>query len=119
MLEIKAGLELDRAVAEVIDMVSTHRVLGSDIEFWVDPRAPRDVPRAFNPSVDLNDAFYAGEVVGLFSVERDGAEVHLAKTIDGQWEILTGGSEMGYVSREPAPSLAICAAILVMASGRK
>ena len=69
----------------------------------------------FNPSIDLNDAFYAAEAIGLFNVERDGPETHIAKTIDGQWEILTGGSEMGYIAREETPSLAICAAILKMA----
>lgn len=112
MVEIKVGSELDRAIAEAIGLVSTHKVLGSEIVFWADPRAPREVPRTFNPSVDMNDAFYAAEAAGLFTVERDGPEVHLAKTIDGQWEILTGGSEMGYVSREDTPCLAICAVIL-------
>ena len=63
----------------------------------------------------MNDAFYAAEAIGLFNVERDGPETHIAKTIDGHWEILTGGSEMGYIAREETPSLAICAAILKMA----
>lgn len=112
MVEIKEGSELDRAIAEAIGMTCTHRVLGSDIEFWSDPRAPRDVSRTFNPSVDLNDAFYASEATGLFTVDRDGPEVHLAKTFDGLWEILTGRKEMGYIVRENTPALAICAAIL-------
>jgi hypothetical protein len=112
VIEIKSGPNLDRAIAETIGMRSDHRVPGSDIEFFIDPRAPREVARTFNPSICLNDAFYAAEAIGLFNTELDGPEVHLAKTIDGKWEILTGGKEMGYVAREATPALAICAAIL-------
>lgn len=118
MIEIKAGLDLDRAIAGVIGLICTHRVLGSDIEFYVDPRAgANEVPRMFKPSTDLNDAFQAAEVAGLFDVVRNGPEVHLAKTIDGEWEILTGGSEMGYVTRKDTPALAICGAILKLSKG--
>jgi len=92
MIEIKEGTELDSAIAEAIGTNTSLK------RFW--------------PSTDLNDAFYAAEAAGLFTVVRDGPEVHLAKTIDGQWEILTGGSAMGYMTREATPALAICAAIL-------
>lgn len=113
MIEIKEGIDLDRAIAGVIGLICTQRVLGSDIEFYVDPRdGGREVPRTFKPSANLNDSFRAAEAAGLFTAYRDGPEVHLAKTIDGQWEILTGGSEMGYLTREATPALAICAAIL-------
>lgn len=113
MIEIKEGIDLDRAIAGVIGLVCTQRVLGSDIEFYADPRAGTlAVPRTFKPSTDLNDAFRAAEAAGLFDGTRDGPEVHLAKTIDGMWEILIGGSEMGYLTREATPALAICAAIL-------
>lgn len=91
MIEIKEGPELDRAVAEAIGLKE-----------WC------------SPSMDLNEAFYVAELAGLFNVVRDGHEVHLAKTIDGEWEILMGGSEMGYLTRESTPALAICAAILKM-----
>lgn len=114
MVEIKAGAELDRAVAEAIGLRFMHAMLGG-LSFFVDPNEGTGVsPFGFQPSVDLNDAFFATERAGLFDVERDGPEVHLAKTFDGQWEILTGGSEMGYVSRESTPAQAICAAILAL-----
>lgn len=112
MVEIKAGFELDRAVAEAVGLNSIRGPAG----FFIDPREGiRAIPFLFQPSVDLNAAFAAAEKAGLFTIERDGPEVHLAKTFDGQWEILTGGSAMGYVSREATPSLAICAAILELA----
>jgi len=44
-IEIKAGIELDRAIAGVIGMTCTHRALGTEIEFYADPRCPREVPR--------------------------------------------------------------------------
>lgn len=113
-VEIKAGTELDRAVAEAVGLVATHKVLGGGY-FFSDPRdGTGAAPIEIYPSMDLNAAFYAAEKIGLFDTERDGPEVHLAKTIDGRWEILTGGTEMGYVSREDSPALAICAAILAV-----
>ena len=105
MVEIKAGRELDRAVAEVV---------GVPMPPWAS--------EPYSPSTDLNASFAAAEKVGLFTGPPD---VHLAMTKDGRWEILMGSTgyrgrigktivcgEMGYVSREPTPALAICAAIL-------
>jgi len=112
VIEIKEGPDLDLAVAEVIGLVCQAMVLGNGMQFFFDPRDPLPGLRTFLPSTNLDDAFRAAEAVGLFNVVRDGPEVHLAKTIDGQWEILTGGSEMGYIAREATPALAICAAIL-------
>lgn len=119
MVEIKPGRELDRAVAEAI---------GDE------PGLPFSIARAdrgeegfsYKPySTDLNAAFAAAEKVGLFDSSPDAPEVHLAKNIDGEWEVLTGevgyvgmmnGSvicgQMGYVSRQPTPAIAICEAIL-------
>lgn len=109
MAKVNEGPELDLAVAEACKMNATiyyNHELSKNVCLLL----PSD--EAFNPSSDLNDAFLAAEATGLFTVERDGPEVHLAKTIDGQWEVLTGGSEMGYIAREATPALAICAAIL-------
>ena len=120
MVEIKVGAELDRAVAGAIGLevhgdefclIQAHqwdKLFGRS-----DTDTVMDMP--FMPSSHLDAAFAAAERVGLFDVERDGPEVHLAKTFDGQWEILTGGSAMGYVSREATPALAICAGILALA----
>ena len=110
MVEIKAGPELDRAVAEAIGLVSTHRVLGSDIEFWSDPRAPREAPRTFHPSMDLNDAFYAGEAVGLFTSVRS------IRPNRYHWEVIEDGDPLErIISKGDTPALAICAAILELA----
>ena len=119
MVEIKPGAELDRAVAEAIGLKATHKVLGGGYYFVRPGDEMEAFPVKFSPSTDLNAAFFAAEAVGLFTIERDGPEVHLAKTIDGEWEILTGGSAMGYVSREATASLAICAAILELAKGEE
>lgn len=112
MVKISEGPELDRAVAEAIGLVPVALVLDSGMQFYQDTRDPLPGLILFNPSTNLDDAFRAAELAGLFTVLRDGPEVHLARTIDGQWDILTGGTEMGYISREPTPALAICAAIL-------
>lgn len=127
---ITEGPDLDRAVAEAIglrpkdfgynpsiqDEPCAEYFRGADsgivrgaVWFWNDSQFV-----TFRPSTDLNDAFRAAEMSGLFTVERDGPEVHLAKTIDGKWEILTvsicGG--MDCLICEATPALAICAAIL-------
>jgi len=121
-MTLQEGPDLDRAVAKAIGLKRSDR----RVELFVDPRQGKDAPLIeFIPSIDLNDAFRAGDYAGLFDVVRDGPEVHLAKTIDGQWEILTGATgyigagicgEMGYLTRESTPALAICAAILKLAS---
>lgn len=122
MIEIKDGSELDNAVAEAIGPVFTHKINGSNVKCWSDPRS--GLRRTFSPSTILQDAFCAVEVSCLFDVVRNGPEVHLAKTIDSQREILTGAvglqsatvcGEMGYLTRESIPELAICAAILKLA----
>ena len=113
MIEIKEGPDLDRAVAEAIGLAPALQSPDGK-KFFYDPRDPLHGLRTFLPSTDLNDAFRAAEKTGLFDGTKDGPEVHLAKTIDGQWEVLIGGSEMGYLTREKTPALAICAAILKM-----
>ena len=121
MIEIKAGFELDLAVARAagFEVVDSRPM---DDEVWVVNPSGRD-SRMIAPSADLNAACAAAEKAGLF----DGGpqDVHLGMTNDKRWEILIGATgyqgviggtvvcgEMGYVSREPTPALAICAAIL-------
>ena len=115
-IEIKAGLELDRAVAGLIGLTCTHRVLGSDEEYYVDPRdGTPAIPERFQPSTDLNAAFAAAEAVGLFE------KYHLCC---GEWEgsrlweineFLTDGfvvEDEIVLASGPTAALAICAAIL-------
>ena len=116
MVEIKEGLELDRAIASAIGMTCTHRVLSSDIEFWYDPRAPREVPRTFNPSTNLNNAFQAAEVIGVFNNYRMLRKNRL------YWEVIEIGESLDrIISSGETPALAICAAVLDIreALGRK
>ena len=118
MVEIKAGPELDLAVAEACGVDGWIESLRNEATGYQSPErfvlGGESETVFWEPSTDLNAAFEAAERVGLFTIERDGPEVHLAKTFDGQWEILTGGSAMGYVSREATPALAICAGILAV-----
>jgi hypothetical protein len=115
--DVAMNKNLDRAIADTIGMVSTHKVLGSDIEFFADPRSPREVARTFNPSIDLNDAFYAAESVGLF---EDSQRVLRKDTLDATWEIvdMLASSEVILVS-EDTPALAICSAILKTMDGKE
>ena len=113
MVEIKSGSELDRAVAEAIGFVATHRVLGG-LEAFVNPRDGSGAkPMIFMPSVDLNDAFSAAEAVWLF---KDGDHVLRQEVSDESWEVarLYSSSEV-IVSSETTPALAICGAILALA----
>lgn len=110
MIEIKEGADLDRAVAEKIGLVATHKTIGSDHWLFIDPRdGTLATPRYFQPSTNLRDAFIAADKVGLFG---DRHRV-LRKETDETWEIaeVLASSEV-IVSSEYNPRLAICAAIL-------
>jgi hypothetical protein len=110
VVEIKEGPELDRAVAQAIGLICTHRVLGSDIEFYVDPQDGTDtVPRTFNPSTNLNDAFRAAEAVAKDFYGS--VELPPCITVDNRtgWRCTIEDSPEG---RGKTPALAICAAIL-------
>ena len=105
------GPDLDRAVAEAIGLVCTHRVLGSGLQFFSDPRDPLPGLRAFQPSTDLNDAFHAAEETGLFEGRW------LGRLVTG-WAIMDLET-MNVVGQDrgcSTPALAICAAILKCAS---
>lgn len=117
MVETKSGPELDRAVAAAIGLLCTSRVLGADIEFWADPRAPREVPRTFNPSVDLNDAFYAADAIGLFNESYRGICKEPSDDTWGVVDVLSNCERV--ISSEDTPSLAICAAILELVKGKQ
>lgn len=105
MVEIKAGPELDRAVAEAI---------GDE------PGLPFSIARAdrgeegftYRPcSTDLNAAFAAAEKVGLFDYHA--AELDWE---DGrwyvQWLVDPGHGGLGDSAVATTPALAICAGIL-------
>lgn len=108
MVKISEGIELDRAIAGAIGLICTQRVLGSDIEFYVDPRdGTSAVPRAFKPSTDLLDAFSAAFQSGLINNYR------VLRMNRLQWEIMEIGDPLEKViSIEDTLPLAICAAIL-------
>ena len=63
MVEIKAGAELDKVVAEAIGYDATI-YYSHDLERNVCLLLPSEKP--FSPSVDLNAAFDAAERVGMF-----------------------------------------------------
>ncbi len=99
MVEIKAGAELDRAVAEAIANFGTVHPDGV-----FSPALP--IP--FRPSVDLNAAFDASEAVGLF-------DVHWLGKLQTGWVVHE--MDTGPISECETASLAICAAILELAKG--
>ena len=103
MIEIKAGGELDQAIAEAIG-VKVRRV--SEYFRWY----RTDNLKLFSPSTDLNAAFVAATEVGLF----DDANVTLSRGEEGQWEIERhlGLRDGDTLAIQPTPALAICAAIL-------
>jgi len=103
MVEIKAGVELDRAVAEAIGWrIEACRPLD-----WIGSNGVS--VEEFRPSVDLNWAFAAAEKVGLFD-----------RWVIGQWSNppQSGwgieGDDSPVTSLYPTPALAICAAILAL-----
>jgi hypothetical protein len=108
MIEIKEGIDLDRAIAGVIGLICTQRVLGSDIEFYVDPRAGTNaVPRTFKPSVDLNDAFQAAEMSFRdYTIKKLGTDKY---EFECYFKGDDGRSRCGEYA---SPCLAICAAIM-------
>lgn len=117
MVEIKAGPELDRAVAEACG----HRVIVQESD-WMGFRkgdlllAPwgrlamsdSDIKRLPACSTDLNAAFAAAEKVGLFGDPN----AMLQRDDEGQWRIRLMYVGGGVMSVQPTPALAICAAIL-------
>lgn len=115
MVEIEAGTELDRAVAEAIGL----EVHGSELcliqaHQWdklfgrSDTDTVMDMP--FMPSTDLNAAFAAGEAEGLF-------DVHWLGKLRTGWVVHE--MDTGPISECQTPSLAICAAILELVKVRE
>lgn len=125
MTEIKPGPELDRAVAEAIGLVCTHRVLCGDMQVFFDPRDPDPLPRLkeFSPSTDMNDAFMALDQSDILTENR----VVFRRDITGEkWEIVDVyvGSEPFtcheiILASEDNPPLAVCAAVLRGVRARK
>ena len=101
MIDIKAGRELDQAVAEAIGLESWgHRCKNcGSLEFDA---------KLFHPSTDLNAAFAAAEKVGLFDTEGSNAGLGQAYAEDVTWTV----SFVGSIVYKSTPALAICAAIL-------
>jgi hypothetical protein len=89
-IEIKPGLELDRAVAEVV---------GVPMPPWAS--------EPWSPSTDLNAAFAAAEKVGLLADDR----VLFRHRNPDHW-VIWGDYDGSEFARGTTPALAICAAIL-------
>lgn len=101
-MTLPPGPELDRAVAEAIGLVATHRTIDGRTWF-VDPRdGTLAVPIEFRPSTDLNHAFQAAEMAGMF--------LELNRLADS-WQAHTYAMN-GKSCTAPTPALAICYAIL-------
>ena len=102
MVEIKAGPELDRAVAEVmVGAGNQHK------EGWMGPSLP--IP--FLPSTDLNAAFDAAEAVGLFekyAISKGGGDGYVV------FRDVAYHEDDDEIACEATAALAICAAILAM-----
>lgn len=100
MIEIKAGPELDSAVAEAIGWIKRENT-------WHSPERAEYPVLEFKPSADLNAAFAAAEKVELFH------GMWLGRLVTG-WTIMTldtqdvVGPEKGCYT----PAIAICTAIL-------
>jgi len=117
MTEIKAGPDLDRAVAEAIGLVCTHRVLGSDMQFFSDPRDPLAGLMTFIPSTDLNYAFRAAEMAGVFSENQI---VLRRDNTDETWEVAEVFPSCEIIlASEDTPHLAICQAVLKIVEARR
>lgn len=123
MTEIKAGPELDRAVAEAIG-IELHARYGVSqfvtMREWLALTGAKQCPECeeggsfhemvtqFEPSIDLNTAFAAAEKVGLWKecgyCQASGQHV-ISKTIPVKsWD--------DTIAHADTPALAICAAIL-------
>ena len=107
-VELEAGPEMDRAVAEAIggfNFSPEYRVPS-----FTDELDASKFSKTFCPSTDLNDAFWAAESAGLF-----GRYVDLYRA-DGEWRVFrnwTSGKGGGKILGESAtPAMAICKAIL-------
>lgn len=119
MTDIKAGLELDRAVAEAIGWKRTEKKVmsnavdecfGTTISGWWDgdEYMSCDIPTF---STELNSAFYAAEKVGLFHeawLTQDSNTSQFNVCFDDSH----GGPTYGETVAASTPALAICAAIL-------
>lgn len=106
MVEIKAGAELDKVVAEAIGYDATI-YYSHDLERNVCLLLPSE--KSFSPSADLNAAFDAAEQAGLFTSNR------ALKANRHRWELVEIGDPLDRtVSSGDTPSLAICAAILYL-----
>lgn len=108
VVEIKEGLDLDRAVAEAIGLNMCYSI--DFAGFFVDPREGTSaVPEEFSPSRDLYDAFKAAEAVAKDFYGS--VELPPCITIDNRtgWRCTIEDSPEG---RGKTVALAICAAIL-------
>lgn len=103
-IEIKAGPELDRAVAEVVGEYGNQHPEGVML-----PATP--IPLC--PSTDLSAAFVAAEGVGLF-------DQYALTCLSGSWRITPAREGLWFadpaIACESTPALAICAAILKLKS---
>ena len=126
MIEIKAGAELDEAVADAIDLQYFPRTgpfsglpyvaVLITLREWDEIRGIEHITCEgdiacipFQPSIDLNAAFAAAEKVELFDHETPPSYRRCLFGVDDDtWCV--GGP--GLSADGPTPALAICAAIL-------
>lgn len=101
-VEMKAGPELDRAVAEAIG--------------WSSCRGCDFPPAEFRPSIDLNSAFVAAELIDLFqnfvvTPAYQDCEAWGVWTPEALAGVVLGG-DGDPIASYPTAALAICGAIL-------
>jgi len=95
MIEIKAGPELDQAIAAVA------------FNTYYDRRRVDDCPRY---STDLTAAFSAAEKVGLF----EDYQLRKYRAVERRWDMIQKDNDWHTTPQAPTPALAICAAILIL-----
>ena len=106
MVEIKAGAELDLAVAEACGVSGWIESLRNEATGYESPGRFALENVFWEPSVDLNAAFAAAEKAGLF-------DVHWLGKLRTGWVVHE--MDTGPISECETASLAICAAILALA----
>ena len=119
MVEIKPGAELDLAVAEACGVKGWIESVRYEVTGYESPKRfvlSSTVETVFwEPSIDLNAAFYAAEKVGLFSESYRGICKEPSDDTWGVVDVLSNCERV--ISSEDTASLAICAAILELVKG--
>ena len=105
MIEIKAGPELDRAVAEAIGEAYAAEAPEGFVGIW-----DKWGPDLLRYSTDLTAAFSAAEKVGLF----EDYQLRKYRAVERRWDMIQKDNDWHTTPQAPTPALAICAAILIL-----